>query len=112
LAPLGRRVRQRLARRGDIAGRVDLHGLTQREAHDVLLGFLRSAQERGGGIVLVITGKGGGFAGEGERGVLRRQVPHWLRLPQFRSVIVGFETAHAAHGGEGALYVQIRRRRD
>jgi len=46
-----------------------------------------------------------------ERGVLRRQVPQWLSLPQFRALVVGFEQAHLGHGGEGALYVRIRRAR-
>jgi DNA-nicking Smr family endonuclease len=41
--------------------------------------------------------------------VLRRQVPHWLELPEFRTIVVGFEQAHIAHGGEGALYVRVRR---
>ena len=57
--------------------------------------------------MVVITGKGAG--GDGERGVLRRQVPQWLRLPEFRAYVVGFEDAHIAHGGEGALYVRIRK---
>jgi DNA-nicking Smr family endonuclease len=48
---------------------------------------------------------------ETERGVLRRQVPQWLSLPEFRSLVVGFEEAHIGHGGEGALYVRIRRSR-
>ena len=60
--------------------------------------------------VLVITGKGTREDG-GERGVLKRQVPLWLRLPEFRGYVVGVEDAHIGHGGEGALYVQIRRQR-
>jgi DNA-nicking Smr family endonuclease len=113
LAPLGRRMRQRIARGGTaIDSRLDLHGLTQREAHGKLHGFLHAAQDRGDALVLVITGKGArGTDGEGERGVLRRQVPLWLRLPEFRGLIVGFESAHATHGGEGALYVRLRRKR-
>ena len=59
--------------------------------------------------MLVITGKG--VAGDAERGVLRRQVPQWLALPEFRTLVVGFEEAHIGHGGEGALYVRIRRAR-
>jgi DNA-nicking Smr family endonuclease len=113
LAPLGRRMRQRIARGSHaIGGRLDLHGLTQREAHDALLGFLRAARSRGATVVLVITGKGApaGEAGS-ERGVLKRQVPHWLRLPAFREFVVGFEPAHVSHGGEGALYVRLRRQR-
>jgi hypothetical protein len=56
--------------------------------------------------VLVITGKGGRMRDDwSERGVLKRQVPQWLRLPEFRSYVVGFEDAHIGHGGEGALYV-------
>jgi DNA-nicking Smr family endonuclease len=114
LAPLGRRMRSRIARGSHaLGGRLDLHGLTQREAYDALLGFLRIAQEREAGLVLVITGKGASPASSAsERGVLRRQVPQWLRLPGFRELIVGFEDAHLAHGGEGALYVRVRRRRE
>jgi DNA-nicking Smr family endonuclease len=107
LAPLGRRMRQRVARgREAIDARFDLHGLTQSEAHAALLHFLRTASARGHRLVLVITGKG---RRNGEGGVLRRQVPQWLALPEFRSFVVGFEDAHIAHGGEGALYVRLRR---
>lgn len=88
---------------------LDLHGLTQSEAHAALLRFLRAASSRGARLVLIITGKGGARAGDGERGVLKRQVPQWLGLPEFRALIVGFEAAHIAHGGEGALYVRVRR---
>jgi DNA-nicking Smr family endonuclease len=43
--------------------------------------------------------------------VLKRQVPQWLSLPEFRTLVIGFEEAHIAHGGEGALYVRVRRTR-
>jgi DNA-nicking Smr family endonuclease len=110
LAPLGRRMRTRVARGKEaIAGRLDLHGLTQSEAHTALLHFLRAATVRDARLVLVITGKGG--RGDAERGVLKRQVPHWLSLPEFRALIIGFEQAHVAHGGEGALYIRVRRTR-
>lgn len=114
LASFGRRMRQRIARGNHaIGGRLDLHGMTQREAHDALLRFLRAGQERGVTLVLVITGKGrAGADGTTERGVLKRQVPQWLKLPAFRELIVGFEPAHIAHGGEGALYVRLRRTRE
>jgi DNA-nicking Smr family endonuclease len=69
------------------------------------LRFLRSAHDRDARLVLVITGKGRG----GEPGVLRRQVPQWLALPEFRGLVSGYEDAHIAHGGEGALYVRLRR---
>ena len=113
LAPLEKRLRQRVARGSrDIDARLDLHGMTQERAHGALLSFLRNAQAGGHSLVLVITGKGvRGSMGADERGVLKRQAPHWLRLPEFRSYVVGFETAHASHGGEGALYIRIRRSR-
>jgi len=107
--PLGRRIKQRLARGTDaIDARLDLHGRTQAQAHHALLGFLRSAQAQGAKNVLVITGKGA-RATDGERGVLKRQVPLWLRLPEFRAYVVGFEDAHVGHGGQGALYVRVRK---
>jgi len=109
LAPLGRRERAQLSRgRKQIDARLDLHGMTQTRAHRELFGFLQRAHSDGLTFVLVITGKG--RAGDDpERGVLRRQVPQWLGLPEFRSLVVGFEEAHIGHGGEGALYVRIRR---
>ena len=109
LAPLGRRAKQRLARGTEsIDGRLDLHGRTQAQAHTALLSFLRGAQSRGAKNVLVITGKGA-RASDGERGVLKRQVPLWLKLPELRGLVVGFEQAHIGHGGEGALYVRLRK---
>jgi DNA-nicking Smr family endonuclease len=111
LAPLGRRERSQLSRgRKEIDARLDLHGMTQARAHRALSGFLQRARGDGLTFVLVITGKGK-MGSESERGVLRRQVPQWLNLPEFRSLVVGFEEAHIGHGGEGALYVRIRRSR-
>ena len=118
LAPLERRLKQRVASgRAPIEVRIDLHGLTQNEAHAELLRFLEQAQADGRRIALVVTGKGGSrgdggaHARDGQRGVLRRQVPLWLELPAFRALVVGFDNAHAGHGGDGALYVRLRRRR-
>jgi DNA-nicking Smr family endonuclease len=112
LAPIGRRERSQLSRgRKEIDARLDLHGMTQTRAHRVLLTFLQRAHSDGLSFVLVITGKGKISGAESERGVLRRQVPQWLSLPEFRSMVVGFEEAHIGHGGEGALYVRVRRSR-
>ena len=82
--------------------------------HAALLGFLRRAQADGAKIALVVTGKGArsnAGAGVGAHGVLKRQVPLWLALPEFRPFIVGFDEAHGSHGGQGALYVRVRRAR-
>jgi DNA-nicking Smr family endonuclease len=112
LAPLGRRERSQLSRgRKEIDARLDLHGMTQTRAHRALLSFLQHASGGGLSFVLIITGKGRTMGPESERGVLRRQVPEWLSLPEFRALVVGFEEAHVGHGGEGALYVRIRRSR-
>ena len=111
LAPIGRRERSHLSRgRKEIDARLDLHGMTQTRAHRALFGFLQRAHHDGLTFVLIITGKGK-MGAESERGVLRRQVPLWLSLPEFRSLVVGFEEAHIGHGGEGALYVRVRRTR-
>ena len=60
--------------------------------------------------MLVITGKGG--RGENDRGVLKRAVPLWLALPEFRGMVIGFDAAAISHGGEGALYVRLRKLRE
>jgi DNA-nicking Smr family endonuclease len=113
LAPFDRRLKQRVARgREAIDARIDLHGMTQSEVHAALLRFVRRAQADGGKIALIVTGKGDrARADAGERGVLKRQVPLWLALPEFRPFIAGFEDAHVSHGGQGALYVRLRRAR-
>ena len=103
LASLGRREKAKVARgKVEIGGRLDLHGHTQAEAHSALIAFLHRSAARDKRTVLIITGKSG---------VLRRQVPLWLALPDLRELIVGFETAAVQHGGEGALYVRLRRAR-
>lgn len=117
LAPVERRLIQKMVRGLEPpAERIDLHGLTQHDALPALRGFLSIAQARGAKVVIVITGKGKRHApgtadwlDPMERGVLRRIVPHWLSSPEFRPLVIGFEEAHLAHGGAGALYVRIRR---
>jgi DNA-nicking Smr family endonuclease len=112
LAPLEPRQRRKIARgKRGIDARIDLHGLTQAEAHVRLRGFLSQAQAQGYSLVLVITGKGGpgGSLSADGRGVLRRVVPQWLSFAEFRPLVVGFEEAHAGHGGGGALYVRVRK---
>ncbi|MET0605373.1 MAG: Smr/MutS family protein [Beijerinckiaceae bacterium] len=115
LATLDRRTLRKV-RRGvrDIDGVLDLHGMTQPAAHEALTRFLRRKQREGASLVIVITGKGGAGPMDDpgrERGVLRRIVPHWLRLPELRPMVLGFETTAPHHGGEGSLYVRLRRAR-
>ena len=111
LMPIDRRLKQRLARgQVEIDARLDLHGRTLSDAHAALLRFLHRVQGEGAKTVLVITGKGGADVDRG-RGVLRRQVPLWLALPELRGHVLGVEEAHAAHGGAGAFYVRLRRGR-
>jgi DNA-nicking Smr family endonuclease len=101
----------------EIEARIDLHGLRQSEAHATLRRFLNACYARGQRWVLVITGKGApsrraeeeSYAGGGgERGVLKRNVPVWLAEPELRAIVVSYTAATAPHGGEGALYVQLR----
>jgi DNA-nicking Smr family endonuclease len=112
LAPIERRVRTAL-RRGSksVDAVIDLHGMRQDQAHAALVGFLHRCRGSGHVLVLVVTGKGAsGNDPYAERGVLRRSVPHWLRLPDLRPLVLGFEEAALHHGGSGALYVRLRRR--
>ncbi|WP_342359975.1 Smr/MutS family protein [Terrarubrum flagellatum] len=115
LAPIERKLLRKVKRGArDIDGVLDLHGLTQAAAHDALNSFLHRKQREGASLVIIVTGKGalGSYDDpDRERGVLRRVVPHWLRMADLRSLVLGFETAAAHHGGAGALYVRLRRAR-
>jgi len=115
-AAIDRRTRARLTRGSlDVDARIDLHGLRQDAAHHRLRSFLLRGQEEGHRLVLVITGKGStaspGDFGREERGILRRSVPAWLDSAEFRALVAGYDEAGPRHGGGGALYVRIRRRR-
>ncbi len=113
-------VRRIRSGRIEIEARLDLHGMRQDEAHWALRSFLSGCQSRGLRWVLVITGKGRSardceaattFHVGQDRGVLRRSVPRWLSEPDLRPLVVSYTTAALHHGGEGALYIQLRARR-
>jgi DNA-nicking Smr family endonuclease len=121
--PLGRierrESRQIAGGRVVVDARIDLHGHRQREAYGALKDFLARSRAAGHRYVLVITGKGAvraedeaaPFYETQETGVLKRAVPRWLAEPGFRELIVSFGPAHIRHGGEGALYIRLRRDR-
>ena len=98
--------RHRIAReREDIGARLDLHGLGQDRARAVLESFLASAFDNGWRAVLVITGKG--VQGDG---ILKRRTPEWLAAPHLAHIVAGISDAARHHGGEGALYVALKRK--
>lgn len=107
--PLERPVKRKIAKgRLELEARIDLHGMFQDEAHVLLQSFIRRAHERGLRHVLVITGKGSSM---GSEGALKRAVPMWFGQPEFRSLISSWEASAQHHGGDGALYVRLARRR-
>lgn len=114
--PLDRKTSTRL-KRGKLSpeARIDLHGMTQAEAYPALSGFVRRSHAAGHRLVLVITGKGKERDESGpipaRRGVLRHQVPQWLRSGGLGPLVLHITEAHARHGGHGALYVYLRRNR-
>lgn len=100
---------RRIARgRTPIEGRLDLHGMTREAARGRLLDFLAMSRATGRRTVLVITGKGSAGPGKGG-GVLRREVPLWLATAPFAPLVGAVEEARREHGGEGALYVRLRK---
>ena len=106
---LDRRSAERLSGgRLPIDGRLDLHGLTQAEAADGLATFIAGAHSAGKRCLLVITGKGSASGG----GILREQVPRWLNQAPNRAHVLAFDYARPQHGGTGALYVLLKRRRE
>jgi DNA-nicking Smr family endonuclease len=98
--------RHRISRdREEIGARLDLHGLDQDRARGVLERFLARAWDEGFRAVLVITGKG--VQGDG---VLKRRTPEWLAAPHLAHIVAGISDAARHHGGEGALYVALKRK--
>lgn len=93
--------------------RIDLHGMTLAEAHPELIRFILNAHSNGLRLVLVITGKGKPGEDYGpiprRTGVIRQQVPHWLRLPPLGPAVLQVTEAHLRHGGSGAYYIYLRR---
>ncbi len=107
-AGIDRRSAERLRRgRLPIEGRLDLHGLTQEKAAMRLADFIERAESAGKRCLLVITGKG-----LASGGILRDQVPRWLNQAPNRGRVLAFDYARPQHGGSGALYVLLKRRRE
>lgn len=98
---------------------LDLHGMTENVAHRALATFMRGAASRGLRLVIVVTGKGAPAATSDEpfdleretsrRGVLKTMTPRWLREPDLAPFIADVRSAHRSHGGDGALYVYLRK---
>lgn len=115
-SPVDRRAVQAM-RRGRLRpeARIDLHGMTQAQALPALTGFIMRALADDRRMVLVITGKGRDRDEAGpipvRRGVLRHNVPGWLRAGPMAAQVLDVLPAHQSHGGEGAFYVYLRRRR-
>ncbi|TWB21568.1 Smr/MutS family protein [Nitrospirillum bahiense] len=115
-AGLDRRTDDRL-RRGQLVidGRLDLHGMTQAEAHGALNAFVARAHREGRRTLLVITGKGSGgsvhMGTDREKGILRVAVPRWLGEAPLRPLVLAIRQAQPQHGGGGALYVLLKRQR-
>ncbi len=110
-----KKIRKLVTEQIEIQATLDLHGYRQEEAHQALKSFIRTSQARNHRYVLVVTGKGSrktssqGFWDDIEPGVLKRNVPVWLSEPDLKDYIVSYSTAQPKHGGDGALYIHIRK---
>ncbi|WP_428535952.1 Smr/MutS family protein [Rhodopila sp.] len=81
---------------------LDLHGMTAQRAFHALVAFLRSAHADHLRCVEVVTGRGSGEAG----GVIRREFPHWLNLPEVRPLILGAAHPHVLNPGSVRLILR------
>lgn len=113
---MDRKTHQRMRRgRLDPEARIDLHGMRADQAQAALQSFLTASHSAGRRLVLVITGKGRRGDDEGpiprRAGVLRHQLPHWLSTPPLSAIVLQLREAHVRHGGSGAFYVYLKRRR-
>ena len=99
-----------------IDGILDLHGMTRVNAHEALNRFIQNGYVQGKRCILVITGKGAGADGRRDplnqgQGVLKQSVPQWLNEPPNKALVLQSARAKPHHGGDGALYVLLRRKR-
>ena len=117
---IDRRTALRLSRgKMELDARIDLHGMTQVQARQALVGFVMASRKRGDRCVLVITGKGSPTRVGGsenalispQTGILRRMVPVWLYEPPVDRIVLAFSPAQPKHGGAGAFYVLLKRAR-
>lgn len=88
--------------------RIDLHGFKEEEAWGGCLDFLRNAYHGELRCVLIIHGKGKGYGINGEMGIIKSQMPSWLESSQ---AVLAYHTAQPKHGGAGAVYVLIRKKK-
>jgi len=125
LAGLDRRSGEKL-RKGQmpVEAKLDLHGMTQERAHASVVRFIEAQHAAGARCVLIVTGKGGRaadpfqpkavpgrFTFSAGRGVLKEALPRWLNEPRLRPHVIAVQPASRAHGGEGAVYVLLKRKR-
>lgn len=119
LSNLDRKEKQRVLRgKVEIDGKIDLHGMRQNEAHNALIARVSRARMEGKRVLLVVTGKGASKGGRPDGsepfwarggGVLKSNVPQWLRQDPLRAMIFSVQQAHQRHGGGGALYVFLKK---
>ncbi len=95
---------------------LDLHGLNQTKAHAALNNHIENAYETSQKFVLVITGKGKGQAMADDwitpgQGILKQKLPQWVTSGRLKKMVIDILPAHAKHGGNGAYYVVIRKKK-
>ena len=113
LQPFDREVDRALSRgRRTPEAKLDLHGMTLAAAERAVAQFLAESSEQGRRLVLIVTGKG--LRLEGGRvfgGRIRAEFPSWLERADNRGRVAAVRVAHPRHGGNGAFYILLRRRR-
>ncbi|MBJ6764329.1 Smr/MutS family protein [Myxococcaceae bacterium JPH2] len=99
----------RALRRGDfsVQGRLDLHGLTQTAARDAVERFLSDSRRANKRCVLIVHGRG--LHSENEVPVLKEGLKSWLSQKRVGRMVLAFATARPQDGGQGAVYVLLRR---
>jgi DNA-nicking Smr family endonuclease len=93
---------------------IDLHGHNLATAHLQLNRALAGALAQGVRTLLVVTGKSRKTNNDipgGQRGAIRAEIGHWLQTSPHADAIASVRIAHPRHGGDGALYIILRRKK-